>query len=166
MLLFLNVCNGQLRPDKYDTSYVSGYIVSVNIGYKYSSIKPIIKMQVYVDKQLPCSTVYVWNGASKDSLGIDNKGMYWSESEKYDSTQNYGPCGFNGMASAYWSTYKGDTVISYDCESSTYGLYKELYFIPNKNKKHKLGKSYELKEFDYYGEIDTWIKPTIIIGCG
>lgn len=125
----------------------------------FVTIKPIIKMLITVEKQTPCSTLYVWNGDSKDSLGL------YSTISHYDSTKSYGPCGYNEIYVGFPSKYKGDTIINQNCESWESSTFKELFFIPNKKKKHKLGNQYELKRQEFFGEMDTWNKPPFII-CG
>ncbi len=159
-MIICNDCYGQLKADKYDTSYADKYLVSIDILDRQNLIKPIIEMQIYVRRQTPCSTVYRWLGKSTDSVG------WYSTSSDEDTTKDYGPCGYSGISMMYYSTYKGDSIIEYGCESYSYGLFKNLYFIPDKKKKRKLGKPYELKKEDHIGIMGKWVNPSFIILCG
>ncbi len=158
LILSLSTVYGQMDADRYDTSYYEEYLVSINENGT-ALIKPIIEMKISVTKQVPCHRVYKWGGTDKDSLG------WYSCGDEYDSTKTYGPCGFSGIFEMYQSKYKGDTVIDIDCKSWVSEDFKTLYFIPNKKKKHKLGKQYELQKNDHLGIMDEWNKPPELIWC-
>lgn len=150
----------KLKPDWFDTSYSKGFLVSVNKERNTCLIKPIVRMEIHIYRNKPCSTVYKWQGVDTCSIG-----WYYHSSGDYDSSKKYGPCGYNGLYVAYGSEYKGDTTINYDCETGTYELFKTSYFIPTKNKKNGAGAGYELKENEYFGEEGEWIHEPFIFIC-
>ncbi len=161
-MIVCSACYGQMDKDRYDTTYWDYYLVTIDSLSGNALIKPIIEMTVNVTKEVPCSTVMIWYGESKDSLG-----SYWSVSD-YDSTKSYGPCGYNGISTGQlFAKYKGDTIIDTGCRTWSSETFKTMYFIPDKKKKHKIGKQYILKKEDHIGVMDKWVhpKPSLFYLC-
>ncbi len=158
--LFCLSLSGQIKKlstDRYDTLYRKGFLVENK--NRDVTMRPIIKMEIMVTKEAPCSTVYRWEGKKKEGDG-------WYSYSSPSDTSMKSPCGSNGFSMGYMSEYKGDSVVDYNCASYEYSTYKTEYFIPNKKKKNNKGEKHELNEGELYGEMGDWEQHSLIIICG
>jgi hypothetical protein len=145
--LLISVCgNSQKIIDSgfYETA---GHLITVgeNGGYW---VKPIIMVEYYRTIATPCSTKYKWNGENGYGSISDNP---------YDSTKDYGPCGYMGIFSGFNSEYKGDTIFVNNCTKWETDYYKTEYFVPSKLTKDKKKRElYIKKPNEYFGRKDKW----------
>lgn len=136
----------KLRPDKFDTIYRNGFLVTHFIEANSYEVKKIICMDINISHDYVCSTTYRWQSYNDTS----EKGTYCN-----DNSSPWLICIFE-------SDYKGDSVIKYsECEE--YYIFKSIYFIPNKKRKHNIGKEYILQSNEYFAELGEWDpKPYVI----
>jgi len=141
---------------KPELGYLVGYDSTKNFWY----VQRIYKVETYqLLNNLPCSTVYYWHSDNKDSTG------WYSHGEKYDSSKDYGPCGYSGIFMAFSSEYEGDSIVSHDCWRSSFSLYKTEYYQPAKSKEWELGEKYELKPNEHFADYKLWYPKPFIIMC-